>query len=197
MDGASALYDLIIGVGRFVRSDGGAGIASWILVVVFSVSGASKIRRPLPAAVAMADFGVVRTVRESLGVALGVAETFVAAGLASGVARSAALAVAAALLVIFVFLIARSLAAGERFSCACFGGSTAPLSWLTLLRTASLSVMAVGAAAVAGDAAAVSVDESLLHATAAAAVVGTVALGSEVRTLLSENRDPYRVGTAA
>lgn len=194
MDGASALESLVLGVARFLASTEAAGIAVWVLAFVFAISGTSKIRRPLPAAVALVDFGVARSVRQWRGSTLGVAETALAVWLASGFARPVALFAALLLLATFVFLISRALVRGETFECACFGESTSTLSAATLVRSGLL--LTLTAASVSGAGAATSIQGSLLEAVAAASLLGTWSLAAKVRSLLHANSDPYSLGRA-
>jgi hypothetical protein len=76
-----------------------------------------------------------------------VVELLVGAGLVTGVTRRPLGWVAVALLVAFSAVLARSLAAGRRPVCACFGGwSTRPIGPATLMRNALLLALALVAA---------------------------------------------------
>jgi hypothetical protein len=178
---------------NLITAPTGYGIAVWILAIVFAWSGVAKLRRPTLAAVAMMDFGVLRRVRPGLGSALGAAELLVALSLATGTLPVIFLPVTAGLLWFFVLLIAKSLLSGEDFACFCFGETDSRLSRLTLVRTATLallaSVLAFAPLPYAGF------DRTyLLQAISAAAFVGTIALGSQIARLLRWNRDPYGLG---
>lgn len=89
------------------------GVGVWFLALTFAVSGIAKLRRPTLAAMAMVDFGVLRSVRTEFGLALGLGELLLALWLASHAAERASLFVASALLWLFVFLITRQLVAGK------------------------------------------------------------------------------------
>ncbi len=90
-------------------------------------------------------------------------------------------------------LIARSLIAGEDFACFCFGDGDSGLSRLTLVRTAALALLA-SALAVAPLSGYAGLSENyVLQAVTAAALVGTILLGSQVPGLLRWNKDPYRI----
>ncbi len=99
----------------------------------------------------------------------------------------------AGLLWLFVILIARSLLSGRDFACFCFGETDSRLSRMTLVRTGALALLASVLAFAPLPYA--SFDRTyLLQAITAAAVVGTVVLGSQIARLLRWNRDPYRIG---
>lgn len=149
-------------------SDGLAAAGVWLLAGVFLWSGAVKLRRSRRAALAMVDFGVVRSPRRIHGFLLGGGELSLALLLI--VADQAGLVVAAGLLWIFVVIVARSLAHGGRFSCYCFGDADQPLSWLTLARTGLLAMLAT--LLLAGVPAVTSFRVGG-HSVLAAAVVGT------------------------
>lgn len=162
----------------------GFGTGVWLLAGVFAWSGIAKLRRPVLAALAMAEFGVAQKPRRMHGVALGVGEALlscalVAAAVAeSRVIRVPVLAGAALLLWLLVVLITRSLSRGRTFVCFCFGDSESKLSGTTLLRTAALAVLAsILLVAVFGRPDRVSAASVvLLQAESAAALLGTVAL---------------------
>jgi hypothetical protein len=181
---------------RFATAPAGYGIAVWVLAIIFAWSGIAKLQQPLLTAMAMVDFGVLRRVRLHLGSALGAAELSLALLLVTGALRTVSLAVAAALLWIFVLLIAKSLWAGKRFACFCFGEADSELSRLTLVRTATLAllatVVAVGSpptGALAGFGSAYA-----LQGASAAAIVGAIVLIGQILKLLHWNKDPYRIG---
>jgi hypothetical protein len=178
---------------HLITAPTGYGIAVWILAIVFVWSGAAKLRQPTLAAVAMMDFGVLRRVRPRLGSALGAAELLLALLLISGTLPALFLPVVAGLLWLFVLLIAKSLLSGEDFACFCFGDAESRLSRLTLVRTGALALLASVLAVAPLPYA--SFDRTyLLQAISAAAVVGTIALGSQIAKLLRWNRDPYGLG---
>lgn len=188
MGGFAALGTLARGAGQILVDPATIGIARWFLAAIFVVSGATKVRRPALAAMAMADFGVVRRVRPPLGLLVGLAELGLAAALALGIwadplARPTAI-VAAGVLWLFALLIARSLQAGDRFACFCFGESDDRLSGLTLARTAGLALLATGLALAGAfptglpDAGTASV-----QLVTALALLGAIALGRHVPAL--------------
>jgi hypothetical protein len=110
--------------------------ATWLLAFVFALSGVVKLYRPVPAAVAMVNFGITNDVRKRLAMLVGVVELAVAVGLA--VHWRIAGYAAAGLLALFAFLISRALIRGGSFDCGCFGVEDTPISRLTLLRTLAL-----------------------------------------------------------
>ena len=193
MNGFESTISLFAKVLNLITAPTGYGIAVWILAIVFAWSGVAKLRRPTLAAVAMMDFGVLRRVRPGLGSALGAAELLVALSLATGTLPVIFLPITAGLLWFFVLLIAKSLLSGEDFACFCFGETDSRISRLTLVRTATLallaSVLAFAPLPYAGF------DRTyLLQAISAAAFVGTIVLGSQIARLLRWNRDPYELG---
>ena len=193
MNGFESAFSLSAKVLDLLTAPGGYGVAIWILAIIFAWSGLAKLRRPTLTAMAMKDFGVLRRVRPRLGSALGAAELLLALSLVTGVLPSVFLPVTAGLLWFFALLIARSLHSGKDFSCFCFGGTDSRISRLTLVRNVALALLA-SALAVAPLAFAGFDLTYLLQAISAAAFVGVIALGSQIRKLLRWNRDPYRLG---
>ena len=196
MNGFEAALSLAADALRFATAPAGYGITVWVLAIIFAWSGIAKLRQPLLTAMAMVDFGVLRRVRPHLGSGLGAAELSLALALVTGALRSVFLAVAAGLLWIFVLLIAKSLWSGKRFACFCFGEADSELSRLTLVRTATLallaSVVAVGSpptGALAGFGSAYA-----LQGASAAAIVGLIVIIGQIPKLLHWNKDPYRIG---
>ncbi len=196
MNGFEAALSLVADGIRLVTGPSGYGVAIWILGIVFAWSGIAKLQKPVLAAMAMVDFGVFRRVKPRLGGALGAAELSLALLLVTGAPPKVFLPVTAGLLWIFVLLIARSLWAGKQFACFCFGEANSKLSRLTLARTATLALLASVLAVAPTPAYAGFGLTYALQAASAAAIVGTVVLGSLVPRLLRWNKDPYRIGDA-
>lgn len=123
-----------------LRTAPGQDIAAWFLGLVFIWSGVTKLRQPRLAALAMMDFGVVHKPRGFHGLALGGLECLlgVSALLTLGAAPVFAMT---ALLLVFCIVIARALAAGNRFPCMCFGDNESDLSANTLVRTIGLAML--------------------------------------------------------
>ena|SRR5437762_11015367 len=142
MSGYEIVFSFLREIVLLVIEPDGHSIAVLYLAGVFVWSGTVKLRQPMLAALAIVDFRVVRQVRSYLGTALGAGETLVALVLIVGVLPQLTLGFAAALLWAFTFLITRSLLAGERFACFCFGDSDSKLSNFTLLRTLALALLA-------------------------------------------------------
>jgi hypothetical protein len=172
----------------------GSGIATWFLAGTFAISGIAKVRQPALTAMAMVDFGVARRVRPRWGQALGAAEVALAGALV--LLPRLAILVAMVLLWFFVSLIARSLWDGRRFACFCFGDAEAPLSRWTLVRTTALALLATALAlSTAHLGLPSSVQAAGLEVIAAVALLGGVALVNHIRSLLSWNREPWRIRT--
>jgi len=165
-----------------------AAVGIWVLGLVFVWSGATKLRRPRLAAMAMVDFGVVRRPSAGLGLGLGAVEVGLGLLLLSGRTTTAALATATALLVLFSALLARSLAAGASFPCQCFGGEDKAISIGTLSRTGGLAAgaallwLAVAAGADPGTAG------PATRAVAAVGLISTVVLLRAVLEVLGWTR---------
>jgi hypothetical protein len=193
MNGFESALSLFAKALHLITAPTGYGIAVWILAIVFVWSGVAKLRQPTLAAVAIMDFGVLRRVRPRLGSALGAAELLVALSLVTGTLPVLFLPVTAGLLWLFVLLIAKSLLSGKDFACFCFGDSDSRLSRLTLVRTGALALLA-SVLAVAPLPYANFDRTYLLQAISAAALVGTIVLGSQITRLLRWNRDPYGLG---
>lgn len=142
MGGFGALDRGLSEAWAFLISPGGLGLLQGLLVATFLVSAIVKIRRPLPAAMAMADFGLLAHPRRWQGTVLGLTELLVALSLGfSWWGRFLAFP-AALLLGAFLSVMINSLSKGRRFSCSCFGDSQSVLSWWSALRTAALAVAA-------------------------------------------------------
>jgi hypothetical protein len=186
LDGASA-----------VISTDSHHIATAVVAAVLAWSGTAKLRRPLPAAWALVDFGVVRHVHPRAGLALGLLEAGLAGALVLGLAAGGALAALAAsaaalLLAAFAAAIARSLARGASFNCACFGAGDSPLSTATLGRAVLLSALSAALAVTAGAAGPVPSDDALAQAlVAGTAITATAALVAAGRPLVRWNDDPF------
>lgn len=170
-------------------------VGVWILALVFLASGVAKIRNPESAAVAMVSFGVLPRVRPTAGFLLGVLEIGLALLLVLGLARTATLVASAVLLGVFFVLVARALAAGEQFPCACFGSSSASLTFVTALRALGLSAVAGSAAALGPSEVGLAnvASDNLAGLIAATAVIAVLTLGEHIRNLIVWNAVPYPV----
>ena len=115
-----------------------------VLASVFIVSGISKVRSPVFAALAMLNFGLIRTVRAWVGRVAGAVELAIAAALLIWPVLLPALVAASALLMLFVAMITRALLVGDRFTCGCFGTHGRPISTATLARTLTLLGVSIG-----------------------------------------------------
>lgn len=147
MGGLRALTNAIVASVELFYVEPLSTVMTWLLALVFGWSGAIKLRHPIPTALAMADFGVVRRPTRTHGLALGSWEfalgCLMAVGAATGgVSRTIAFGIAVPLLYAFVGLIAHSLIEGNAFPCYCFGDSESRLSVLGLLRTITLAGLA-------------------------------------------------------
>lgn len=175
-----------------LAEDPGSSVAMLFLALIFVWSGATKLRRPALAAMAIVDFKVMRRVYPPLGFALGAGELLLALALTLGGPISwLSLSVAGITLWFFALLIARSLWSGERFACFCFGDTDSALSGFTLLRTVSLALLASLLAVFATPASVyrwASV-ASVLEASVALAVLATLVLLGHVPDLWKWNRE--------
>ena len=194
MNGFESALSLFARALQLVTAPAGYGIAVWILAIVFAWSGVAKLRQPTLAAMAMMDFGVIRRVRPRLGSVLGAAEVLVALSLVTGTLPALFLPITAGLLWFFVLLIAKGLLSGEDFPCFCFGDADSRLSRLTLVRTATLALLASLLAVAPLPNYAGLTETYVLQATSAAAIVGGIVLVAQIPNLLRWNKDPYRIG---
>jgi hypothetical protein len=169
-------------------------VGVFFLAGVFGWSGVTKLRRPMLAAMAMVDFGVVKRVQRWYGSLLGVSEVVLAAVLLAAAGShhaglQIALWAAAFLLGFFTLIVGRSLVRGENFPCACFGENDTELSRATLVRTGTLT----GAAVILGLASPL---QHTTHSTAtlglaavtAIAALGILALAEQSRFLVQSAR---------
>jgi hypothetical protein len=193
VNGFGSAIGLFAQVFDLVTGPAGYGIAIWVLAIIFVWSGLAKLRRPALAAMAINDFGILRRIRPRLGGALGAVELLLALSLITGVFLVVTLPFTAALLWLFVLLIARSLWLGKDFSCFCFGDADSRLSRLTLVRTTALALLASALVLVPLQYAGFD-QVYLLQAISAAALVGTIVLASRIPKLLSWNKNPYGLG---
>jgi hypothetical protein len=193
MEGFDQVGAWLTSIGETLSSDAAVRAAAWLLAGVFVVSAYEKLRRPALAGMAMADFRVIRRPSSTAGRALGLVELALGVALVGGALAGGALllgtaAVAALLLCSFVVLIARSLRADARFDCYCFGPGGSPLSWRTLLRTASLAATALAIPVLADVPAA---SAAHLDSSLGIGVLCSAALVSALPRLLRWNRDPF------
>jgi hypothetical protein len=95
-----------------------------LLVLVFTVAGFAKLANRSGTVVSIETFGVPPRLGPTGAVLLPIAELAVAAALVPAASALWGALAAAALLVVFIFAIARSLRAGSAPDCNCFGGLT-------------------------------------------------------------------------
>jgi len=167
-------------------------VGLWLLAGVFIWSGLAKVSKPAVAALALADFRLIREARRRSGRAAGIAEVALALLLAGGALLGypfsrGPLAAACLLLGFFCFLITRSLLAGERFPCACFGDAHSSLSALTLARTVCLALLAVALmASVPTSSHGLAPDEAALQLVVAAGVLAILVHAAHVVRLIKQ-----------
>lgn len=183
--GFQALFALIQDILSLLTEAAGHSVVMWFLAFVFAWSGVVKLRRPVLAAMAIADFGITRRVYPVLGRLLGAAESLLALTLAIKVFPRLTLSVTALLLWFFTALIARSLWLGKDFACFCFGDSDATLSRWTLARTAALAILATFMTSLpTPDSAQMRLQANVFQALIAVSCLGTIVLGSTMPRLL-------------
>ena len=134
--------------GRWSKGTGGAVLPphNELVVALAAIpglalvwAGALKLRRPFPASLAIVRFGLARRVRPAVGRAAGGIEVAAGTLLLARPQSPWAYVPAIALLGLFVGLLSRAVARGERFGCACFGSEADEgISLVTLGRTAAL-----------------------------------------------------------
>lgn len=150
MNGFQDLWSFAARYLGHVRGSEARGVVSDLLVLVFLWSGATKMRRPWLAALAIKDFGVTDRIRPRFGLALGFLELSLAGLLAFEVSTRYTSVLMAVVLWLFSWLIVRSLRSGMRFECFCFGESGSELSGFTLARAAGLALLATWLASSSG-----------------------------------------------
>ena len=177
----------------FLTSAIGYGIVVWLLAGVFTLSGIVKLRKPVLAAMAMVDFGVVGRVYPLLGSVLGAVEMLLAFALALKIIPRLTLLFTTLLLIFFTLLIARSLWTGKDFACYCFAETDEKLSRWTLARTGVLALLA-------GTVAYVPIPPDLYRgfqvnvflAVTAVSLLGTIALIAHMPRLIDWGRDSFK-----
>lgn len=173
------------------------GIAAAAFGALFVWSGVSKLEQPEAAGRAISDFGIIGTASRGVGVLAGVVELTLAVVLLLASASSsrtllvASVVATAGLLAVFAGLIARSLARGERFPCACFGEVDSPLSLRTLVRTSILALIALMLAVGVLTANASRPPGLGAEALIGVAIVAGIALAASTASLLRWNRDLF------
>jgi thiol-disulfide isomerase/thioredoxin len=156
-------------------------IARLVLAGVFALASVTKLADLRGSRAAVAGFGVAERVAAPLGTLLPLAELAIAAALLpAGTAWIGALG-AAALLIVFIAAIARSMARGEAPDCHCFGQlHSEPAGRRTLVRNLLLlalaAFVAAGGASGAGTSATAWVGR--LHGAGAMATGGGLALAA-------------------
>lgn len=159
------------------------GIALWTLAAVFVLAGYAKIRRPQFAAVALADFGVIRSPRPWHGLALGYAEIALAVTIATSPRPAMALAAAGMVLWVFAAALARRLQTGNTAPCFCFGDAEEPISRKSVIRTGTLALLATLAATLAPHTRVLDAAVIALQVLSAAALIAGILLISAFRRL--------------
>jgi hypothetical protein len=119
-----------------------------VLATLFVVGGVYKLRRPLDAAIAAVNFGILKRPWKPAGYAFGIAELCLGVLLLSPSLplAAAALGLSTGLSVGFAFVTGRALAAGGKFSCHCLPGSDGELSSRSLWRAIAMIVASVASA---------------------------------------------------
>lgn len=142
MDGLRPVLESVQSLVSILQTPPGYEVGTWMLAIVFLWAGAVKLARPALAALALADFRVVRDPKPWQGVALGLFEFCLGIAIVVGQGMAVVLGLAGAALAAFSLLVLRSLLAHESFACFCFGGEDESLSATTLVRTLLLAVLA-------------------------------------------------------
>jgi peroxiredoxin len=118
-------------------------VARLLLAAVFFIAAATKLADRAGARRAAVDFGVPAAVATPFAFLLPLAELAVAGALIPGESAWWGALGALALLLLFVAVIALSLARGRKPDCRCFGQlSSSPVGWTTLVRNGMLAAAA-------------------------------------------------------
>jgi hypothetical protein len=116
------------------------------LGLVLLYTGLSKIRRPMPAAIALTNFSVTRGVKRPAGLLLGLVEALVGASLILSLDAVAPFA-AMIMFVLFTGALAKAWANHAEFSCSCFGRGEGVINGLAVTRASTCAVAAAFVAA--------------------------------------------------
>jgi len=119
--------------------------AASVPAIALVFAGASKLRSPMRASVAVVRFGLVRHVRATTGIVVGLVEMGGGLSLIAFPGSAWACVVPTILLGLFSFLTGRALIRRQHFDCACFGTRVAPIGRWTFLRAFALFVLSAGA----------------------------------------------------
>lgn len=149
-----------------------APAAAWVVASVFIWSGVAKLHRPERAALALVDFGLLRRPVIGAGVALGVFEIALAFSVMT--VHPVGSLIAVGVFFAFAVVVLRSLAAGRRFPCYCFGGSEEISAW-SLFRALGLLALAL---VVTSEPPVRTLGAQLAGATAGVATICVVAVAS-------------------
>lgn len=115
--------------------------AAMLLVAgAFVLGGWAKTRRPLLAALAVVEFGVLKRASPAAGLMVGLAEIALGIALVLPDSRFVAQSAAVVLLWTFAALLVRQLILHRDAPCFCFGQADEPLTWWTVARTGGLAV---------------------------------------------------------
>lgn len=118
-------------------------VARLLLALVFLVAGFAKLADRAGSRQGLIDFGVPKSLANSLGILLPLAELAVAVALIPTSAAWWGAVGALALLLLFVVGIGINLARGRKPDCHCFGQlHSAPAGWSTLARNGVLAAVA-------------------------------------------------------
>jgi Methylamine utilisation protein MauE len=180
MGGFEVLADGAAAAGSALVGEQGQSVLAVGLGMVFVWSGGAKLMRPGRAGEALREFGLVRRASSFAGAAAGAYELALGLALGATTASTRLSAPAGAWALVTLLALAalqvRSLHAGQRFACFCFGSETSQLSWWTLARTLVLTLAAASLVAVGPGLGGQGTGERLLETTVAGAVLGITAL---------------------
>lgn len=175
MSGIAALITTGLWLGGIALDPRTHVIAASLLGAVFLFSAIPKLRRPDLAAMALVDFGLVRTAKSRLGRGLGAFEALLGLGLLTGVAAPLPAALSTVALWTFSILLIRALRSGQAISCFCFGG-TDPISTKTVMRTIGLAAMS--SVVMLLPLQFLAIEDALLSAVVATCILGSLALAA-------------------
>lgn len=114
--------------------------ATFLVAAAFVLSGWAKTRRPLLAALAVVEFGVLKRASPVVGLTVGLAEIALGVALVLSATRVVAQGAAVLLLWTFVAILARQIILHRDAPCFCFGQADEALTWSAVVRTGGLAV---------------------------------------------------------
>jgi hypothetical protein len=154
------------------------GAMTFAVAATFAIAGLGKLAAADEFAESLVRFRITRTPHAWAARTVAVFELTVAVALWVPASRAGAAAVASAAFGVFAWLIGRSLRAGDRFPCNCFGSNTREIDTFALIRALVLAAVSAALLAVlaGGAAGRTNLSEATVGAAAASVIAFVAAL---------------------